>query len=271
MGHDHNQNMGQPEAAVAILHAQKPEETVLLIRRAERVGDPWSGHWSFPGGRRDAADPNLLITALRELNEECGIRLEENNLESALRPTMAGRRAGNLMLVAPFLFRIEHILPTVLDFREAVEAVWMPLSRIRDLAEHRLQNVPGMAPEIHFPAIELNGMPLWGFTYRVLCEWLGLATVPEDPAAVGSRAAQIILDFLLSQGLTLEQAWTERGTGKVARVRGKIPIAAVLARFSLPRAEMPQVNFLEVNSSQVHLAGPAFDEYFICSSEEEID
>jgi 8-oxo-dGTP diphosphatase len=271
MGHDHNQNMGQPEAAVAILHAQMPEETVLLIRRAERVGDPWSGHWSFPGGRRDAADLNLLITALRELNEECGIRLEETNLESALRPAMAGRRAGKLMLVAPFLFRIEHTLPTVLDIREAVEAVWMPLSRVRDMAEHRLQNVPGMAAEIHFPAIELNGMPLWGFTYRVLCEWLGLATVAEDPATAGSRAAEMILDFLLSQGLTLEQNWTEQGTAKVAKVRGKIPIAGLLARFSLLRAEMPQVGFLEIKASQIHLAGPAFDEYFIYSSEEEID
>jgi len=261
--------MGQPEAAVAILHAQLPEETVLLIRRAEREGDPWSGHWSFPGGRRDVSDPNLLVTALRELDEECGIRLDEQNLETALRPTMAGRRAGNLMLVAPFLFRIDQPLPTELDTREAVEAVWMPLSRMRDLAEHRLQNVPGVAAEFHFPAIELNGMPLWGFTYRVLCEWLGLAPAPDEINTAGRRAAETILEFLLAEGLTLEQSFVEQGAARVARVRGRIPVPQILAEFSLPRAGMPQVNFLEVKAGQIHLAGPAFDEYFIYSSEGE--
>jgi 8-oxo-dGTP pyrophosphatase MutT (NUDIX family) len=259
--------MELPEAAVAILHAQLPVETVLLIRRAEREGDPWSGHWSFPGGRRDPTDSNLLFTALRELDEECGIRLDEKNLETALRPTMAGRKAGKLMLVAPFLFRIDRPLPTLLDTREAVEAVWMPLSRIQDLAEHRLQNVPGMAPEMHFPAIELNGMALWGFTYRVLCEWLGLGPVPPETSAVGSRTAQELLDFLLSEGLTLEQGWSQRGSAKIARVRGRIPVSSVLDRFSLPSSGVPPVNFLEVKSGHIHLAGPAFDEYFIYSSD----
>lgn len=261
--------MGQPEAAVAILHAQLPEETVLLIRRAEREGDPWSGHWSFPGGRRDITDSNLLVTALRELDEECGIRLAEHDLETALRPTMAGRRARKHMLVAPFLFRINQPLPTALDAREAVEAVWMPLSRMRDVVEHRLQNVPGMGEEFHFPAIELNGMPLWGFTYRVLCEWLGLAAAVDD-STVGLRVAETILDFLLAEGLTLEQNFVEQGALKVARVRGKIPVASVLARFYKPRAGVPQVNFLEVKAGQIHLAGPAFDEYFIYSSEGEL-
>ena len=30
-------------------------ESVLLIRRAERAGDPWSGHMALPGGRRERA------------------------------------------------------------------------------------------------------------------------------------------------------------------------------------------------------------------------
>src|SRR5215472_6528479 len=50
-------DMRAPEAAVAIVHARgapsgSDAESVLLIRRTERPNDPWSGHWSFPGGRR---------------------------------------------------------------------------------------------------------------------------------------------------------------------------------------------------------------------------
>ena len=166
--------MPDPEAAVAILHAIEPAESVLLIRRAERADDPWSGHWSFPGGGREPEDPDLLHTALRELEEECGIRLRREHLETALPPTSAGRRVGRFVLVAPFLFRVPGELPVVLDPREAVEAVWTPLSILRDPARHAVQRVPGQPKEMQFPAVELNGVPLWGFTYRLLADWLGL-------------------------------------------------------------------------------------------------
>ena len=166
--------MPDPEAAVAILHATEPEESVLLIRRTERVDDPWSGHWSFPGGGREPEDPDLLHTALRELEEECSIRLAQEHLETALPLTSAGRRVGRFVLVAPFLFRVKGQMPVVLDPREAVEARWTPLSILRDPARHAVQCVPGQPKEMQFPAIELNGVPLWGFTYRLLAEWLGL-------------------------------------------------------------------------------------------------
>ena len=58
--------MSEPEAAVAIVHAREPEESGLLMRRSVRQDDPWSGHWSCPGGRRETHDLNLLQTALRE-------------------------------------------------------------------------------------------------------------------------------------------------------------------------------------------------------------
>jgi 8-oxo-dGTP pyrophosphatase MutT (NUDIX family) len=69
-------NEAEPEAAVAIVRASVPGKSILLIRRSEREEDSWSGRWSFPGGRRDPDDPDLLHTALREFGEECGIRLD---------------------------------------------------------------------------------------------------------------------------------------------------------------------------------------------------
>src|ERR1017187_4800527 len=48
--------MADREAAVAIVRARSPEESILLIRRTQRVGDPSSGHWSLLGGRRDLQD-----------------------------------------------------------------------------------------------------------------------------------------------------------------------------------------------------------------------
>ena len=164
--------MTDPEAAVAIVRAREPEESILLLRRSERETDPWSGHWSFPGGRRDPQDPDLLHTALRELAEECGIRLERASLETALAPTTAGRAVGRFMTVAPFVFSVERQLPVVLDPLEAVAALWLPVSVLADPARHSMQSVPRMPPDRQFPAIDLPGVPLWGFTYRLLTEWL---------------------------------------------------------------------------------------------------
>ena len=42
------------------------DEEVLLIRRAEREGDPWSGQVAFPGGMVNAEDERFEDTARRE-------------------------------------------------------------------------------------------------------------------------------------------------------------------------------------------------------------
>jgi 8-oxo-dGTP diphosphatase len=166
-------SMADPEAAVAIVRARAPEESILLIRRTERVGDPWSGHWSLPGGRRDPQDSDLLHTALRELEEECGIRLGRERMEAALPAASVGRLLGPRMLVAPFVFSVDRELPTVADPEEAVEALWIPVRILRDPARHAVQSVPGMPSDMQFPGIELNGVPLWGFTYKLVIGWLG--------------------------------------------------------------------------------------------------
>ncbi len=246
--------MPEADAAVAIVRTRGPEESVLLIRRAERESDPWSGHWSFPGGHRDPEDPDLAGTALRELEEECGIRLARQDLEATLAPAVARRRTPPFLLVAPFVFGVGSPLAAVLDPREAVEAAWVPLSVLRDPARHSLRPVHGAPPNMLFPAVELNGWPLWGFTYRLLADWLALT-----PNETGPEAAQAVLDFLLCRGMTLKRCWVSG----VAEVEGVIPVAEVLAEFSKPRLHVPAVNVLEVHPDLVRLTGLAFEEYRI--------
>lgn len=165
------------DAAVAIVHS-RTEDSILLIRRSEREDDPWSGHWSLPGGRSEAGDPDALHTALRELEEECGIHLSREHLKTELPPAHARRKTGPRLVVAPFVFDVEAELPVVLDQREAVEAKWIPLSLLLDAAQHCVCAVPGMPLDMLFPAVVLGTVPLWGFTYRLLSHWLGV--VPES-------------------------------------------------------------------------------------------
>ena len=57
------------EAAVALILAPGAgdELELLLIERAKRSGDPWSGQMALPGGRREESDDSLLDT-VRDLS-----------------------------------------------------------------------------------------------------------------------------------------------------------------------------------------------------------
>src|SRR5579863_6444108 len=66
-------------AAVAVVVRDTEEgDEVLLIKRAERDGDPWSGHIALPGGRVQKQDESFKATAVRETREEVGVDLDAN-------------------------------------------------------------------------------------------------------------------------------------------------------------------------------------------------
>ncbi len=254
--------MRETEAAVAIVHA-RASDSVLLMRRTERESDSWSGHWSCPGGRREPSDVDLLQTALRELEEECGVTLPRSALVSEMPPRYARRRAGAYVLVTPFVIASETELGVIPDAQEAAEAVWLPLSILRDPQRHRLMPVQGLPPEMRFPAVEMEGTPLWGFTYRLLTDWIG-AVQPPLPEA-GFDTARSVLEYLRSRGLSLRQDWRPRtdGKGAEAELEGALPADEVIDRFCGPGTHVHSVNCLEARPDYVRILGPAFEEYVI--------
>jgi 8-oxo-dGTP pyrophosphatase MutT (NUDIX family) len=252
----------EPEAAVAIVRNCKQPESVLLMRRSVRQSDSWSGHWSFPGGRREASDPDPLHTALRELEEECGVRLRREDMEAQLPTREARRRTGPWVQVTPFLFRAPCELPAAPDGREAVEARWVPLDMLRDPASHLLRPIPGTPPEWRFPAVPLGVVPLWGFTYQLIADWLEIRPKPDDMKDAGFRAATMALEVLRKNGVRVRRGFEG---GAAAEVEGAIPVDAVWRRFSEPGEHVMRVNRIEVLPSRVSVTGLMFEEYVISS------
>lgn len=156
-------------AAVAtILREGRDGAEVLLIRRAERDGDPWSGHVAFPGGHRAPGDLDLLATARRETQEEVGIDLGEHELLGALDEhpaTARGRFMG--MVIAPYAFALAGEAPIVPN-REVAQVLWAPLGPIVRGECDTIEEVARGSERMRFPGYRVGEHVVWGLTHRML-------------------------------------------------------------------------------------------------------
>lgn len=157
-------------AVAAILREREGVTEVLLMRRAKHDGDPWSGHMAFPGGRQDAADENLLATALRETEEEVGLRLRpESHLIGRLDdlPAVArGRRVG--LVIAPFVFAIAGDPELTPNRNEVEELLWAPLAPMHAGERNTTLMWEFEGQKIEVPGYDVEGRIVWGLTHRML-------------------------------------------------------------------------------------------------------
>ncbi len=164
---------GRRLAAVAVVVAPDPD-SVLLIRRAERLGDPWSGQMGLPGGGFDPEDVDLQRTAVRETFEEVGVDLGGAEYVGALDDVAPRTPVLPPVTVRPFVFFLERRPPLTLS-AEVAHAFWTELGLFRRPAARVTR------------AIEILGVPrtiegyvvgedfVWGMTERILTPLLQLA------------------------------------------------------------------------------------------------
>jgi 8-oxo-dGTP pyrophosphatase MutT (NUDIX family) len=152
-------------AAVATVLREGPGSAeALFIRRAERDGDPWSGDIAFPGGRHDDKDASLLATALRETEEEVGLRLAPESLLVRLEDVV-GRTSATR--VAHFVFALDDGGARLTPNGEVAALLWVPLAVLvaPERAGRKTWERGGYSVEL--PCIHLDGYVLWGMTHRM--------------------------------------------------------------------------------------------------------
>ena len=139
----------EAEAAVAIIKSADPL-SILLLRRKKDDNDPWSGHFAFPGGRREEHDLSILHTCIRETREETSIVLSHSMLTKTLSVTAAGRNVLAPVTVQPFLFELQRQPPVVVEESEIETFVWLDIEQFQDTTKHKLIEVlPGMIRPVY--------------------------------------------------------------------------------------------------------------------------
>jgi 8-oxo-dGTP pyrophosphatase MutT (NUDIX family) len=156
-------------AAVSLILRAGPELEVLLIRRAEADGDPWSGHMALPGGRRDPLDESLLQTAIRETLEETGVRLNEGGVPlGPLAPLIPATRRLPPISIFPFVFGVPEGTRARSASPEVDEVLWAPISYLQSPRASGTVDIPLGDVNRSFPCLRVEERVIWGLTYRIL-------------------------------------------------------------------------------------------------------
>jgi 8-oxo-dGTP pyrophosphatase MutT (NUDIX family) len=157
-------------AAVALILTPEPD-SILLIRRAERAGDPWGGHMALPGGRREPEDSDLLTTAIRETWEEVGVELRADQLAGVLADVIPRTPVLPPIAVRPFVFQLAS-RPELSPNSEVARARWVPLEHLALPETHHPVRLEVAGQHRLVQAYELDDAMVWGMTERILTGFL---------------------------------------------------------------------------------------------------
>ncbi|ELZ86658.1 mutT/NUDIX family protein [Haloferax elongans ATCC BAA-1513] len=170
---------GRHAAVIAPVVMRGDRPHVLFTKRADHLGEH-PGQMSFPGGGREPSDVDLRATALREANEEIGLRADE--------PSFYGRLDDILTVtdyaVSPFVATVpdREYEP---DDREVAEIAVLSVDDLTDRPnyESELRDHPQYG-EIRLHFFHVDGYTVWGATGRMLVQLLELTTEWEAPPEV---------------------------------------------------------------------------------------
>jgi 8-oxo-dGTP pyrophosphatase MutT (NUDIX family) len=156
---------GRTDAAVLVALAVEHGElmAVLTERRADLRRH--AGEISFPGGRRDEGDIDLVATALREAHEEIGLPPEAVEVIGALQPTPT---IATGYAVYPFVGLIEPGQTWELSPREVAEVLELPLAALS--AGYGRRRLIRRGIPIRTDTYVVDDRLIWGATARILAD-----------------------------------------------------------------------------------------------------
>jgi len=157
------------QAGVMVLLYPNPTQLhLVLIKRTEYPGTH-SGQISFPGGKFEKTDQSFIETALRETEEEIGVKMSDIEILGQLTPLYIPASEFEVYPVVGFtksmpLFRIDknevqYLIETDLDF--------LLNPSTKSIKLYTIEEYQGDVPYFN-----IEGNEVWGATAMILNEFL---------------------------------------------------------------------------------------------------
>jgi 8-oxo-dGTP pyrophosphatase MutT (NUDIX family) len=155
-------------AAVAAILT--PDLDLVFMRRAEYEGDPWSGHVAFPGGGVEPTDRDGLAAAVRETEEEVGVRLDEAEWLGEL--DVLGPQVNPFAIrIEPYVFALRS--PPRFRLNGEVQSIHLlSLDALLRGDGRKAFEYDWKGQKMTLACVDFDGVRLWGLTLRIVDDLL---------------------------------------------------------------------------------------------------
>ncbi len=156
------------DAAVMMLFYPKEQNAhIALILRPIYKG-VHSGQVALPGGKVETFDKNYTMAALRETEEEVGVRIDK---VTVVKPLTKVFIPPSNFWVHPFLGYVDKTPDFIIQEEEVAKVIEVPVAELLD-ENNVISKIlsTSYATNIEVPSFELMGYTVWGATAMMLSE-----------------------------------------------------------------------------------------------------
>jgi len=161
---------GLPKAAVLIAVTDEDSPKIIYTLRSNKVSSH-QGEVSFPGGMQEESDMSLIMTALRESEEEIGLPQNCVEILGSL-DTMVSRFNVS---VTPFVGVIPGGVELNTTSQEIEACFRVPLSFLLKDKRYRNDEVSRNGETFYMPAYKYSSYVIWGLTAMITVNFLNRA------------------------------------------------------------------------------------------------
>ena len=138
------------------------KEPIVVMTEKPKHMKFHAGEISFPGGKLDENDSDLLQTALRETSEEIGLNITKDQVIGQLDPVIT---LNSGFLILPFISVIDKI-PTLEANAEVEKIFHIPLESFLKTMAHDPDPSHNIIQEMY--TFEYQNQTVWGASARIL-------------------------------------------------------------------------------------------------------
>ena len=156
-------------SAVLILLFKNDNQWSTMLMERNTYNGHHSGQISFPGGRKEDYDIDLEATALREFQEEMGIKLSPQNVIGEMSELFI---PPSNFYVKPYLAYTDDNLEFIPEEKEVSALLPIPLNQLLDPKVKTIEKVVVSKSNISInaPVYKVNGKTIWGATAMMISE-----------------------------------------------------------------------------------------------------
>ena len=157
-------------SAVALTFFENVNQDVeLILMQRPHYNGVHSNQICFPGGRKELVDKNLSQTAIRESNEEIGLKAENFNLLGKLTPVYV---PVSSFKIQPILYSYSEIPVFKMDRREVADVFTFPFDLLfqNEIIKNTNIKLYNQTVLENVPYFDIQGRIVWGATALIMNE-----------------------------------------------------------------------------------------------------